>query len=1558
MKRVFSLFLALVMLVSMVPVPARATGTNSSVDANDMTVEGTDSFGSLLSEELSGESVLADTYIDGYAITELTFTGNTAAVSYGAIGPARLVVSIYTEDGLTMLSTANTNVSEGEGEVTLTMPGDMPEYFYAAAFLLNPDDLTPLCDSYDTPMYTREMQELLDSTVDDYAEELVMNLDDREDTNFLVFEEDTIRAESSAAVNTVVSADDENMVYVIGNADETVLGLARGDIFSCSYGNNNLLIVKVDTISVDGTTVTIQGMDLQMEEVFSHIKIEYEGGGADIEVDESGCYEGIVYAGKEDGGGAYARRSTYADGGLDDKTELTFILDEAKWGEASMKGTLKIAPTASFDYYATADRKYVDLSIALKVSLSVNFKGKLPIKEFPLGPWGISPVPGVYIGFEPAFVVEFEASLNFGVTFFTETGITYEMGKAPKRHNVKPTVDIDIQVEGKLFVGIDLDPTVEVVGGKVIDLTLEMGIGFELTGKMGGQVFDGIQIAGQKNQEEKIHTCDHCLAVNVVFKTEISFKIEFLRLKALTKEFKLTALKIDLGSFYWSFTFDDFGWGGCPRLSYRVIVQVKDKDGDVVENIPVYDDKGNELGKTDEKGQVIVYRVEGEYTFSATVNGTKLQKTKNVSRASRVLLSEGVGTGISAIFGALEEEDVTNYGEVVMDGECGDFTTWVLYENGTLIIEGEGEITVSAGYWDEYKEDIDVIVIRDGVTSIPEKLFYQYDLNTVLIADSVTQFGLSCFGESTIRNLSVAVDYLDKGIPFSRSSGLEYIRYTPGETGIMADRKNYYKSLIEYGSRSTLKTMEFAEDVIKIGSFTLSYISSLQTVIFPSTLEEIGERAFAECGLQDVSFPDGLSIIGGYAFYCGIANEELEIPDSVTTIGEHAFDGCQITRLTIPDSVESFGKGCFSDNYVLEYVSTPIDYPVWKEATGVFDGCSNVKHIRYTPGRTGVMAYRGDRFSRPGPGNRYSYVYEFTMEYDSRSTLETVEFAEGVISLDSYALQNCYSLTSITWASTMEVVGLLDGCTSLKSIEIPEGVVEVRGIRNCTALTDIKLPSTLERIGGSAFAGCTAINEIIIPDSVTQIGSMAFAGCTGITEMEIPNSVSVIEYYAFGDCTGLTRLVIPDGISDLGEKSFANCTGLKYVSIPVDYPLSAYSTYDYSEYISDSFENCSNIEYIHYTPGITGVMRDHEYEVGTRDSWGSYTYESVREYTLEYHARESLKIIELATGVMELDPIAFTGVTANIYYDDESGVWTEDKQTGYGGTLTWLPLSALEAAAVIEEIPEETTEPVEEIAETQPEETVPETTEAAVNAGASSSASQPSGSPSELYSIFGGDYNTEETETQTLTVASFSGLVAGEEYVLLVVRNLKAPDLLDAENLIYIAQNAAEADGTLVFRYAKREDVKGSYVMVVGPSGKDLKDATITFPAMEADGDVHLVNPTVVYDGKTLTEGKDYNILGAGSYVKPGEYMCYIQGIHDYSGLVTCVYTVEGGIPGDIDGNETVDVDDVLALLWYVLFPDDYPIDAEADFDKSGSVDVDDVLTLLWYVLFPDEYPL
>lgn len=78
----------------------------------------------------------------------------------------------------------------------------------------------------------------------------------------------------------------------------------------------------------------------------------------------------------------------------------------------------------------------------------------------------------------------------------------------------------------------------------------------------------------------------------------------------------------------------------------------------------------------------------------------------------------------------------------------------------------------------------------------------------------------------------------------------------------------------------------------------------------------------------------------------------------------------------------------------------------------------------------------------------------------------------------------------------------------------------------------------------------------------------------------------------------------------------------------------------------------------------------------------------------------------------------------------------------------------------------------------------------------------------------------------------------------------------------------------------------------------------------------------------------------------------------DIEHILESIYGKVESILGNLDDDGDVDVDDVLSLLWNVLFPEDYPIRAEADFDGNGTVDVDDVLALLWYVLFPEEYPL
>ena len=68
-----------------------------------------------------------------------------------------------------------------------------------------------------------------------------------------------------------------------------------------------------------------------------------------------------------------------------------------------------------------------------------------------------------------------------------------------------------------------------------------------------------------------------------------------------------------------------------------------------------------------------------------------------------------------------------------------------------------------------------------------------------------------------------------------------------------------------------------------------------------------------------------------------------------------------------------------------------------------------------------------------------------------------------------------------------------------------------------------------------------------------------------------------------------------------------------------------------------------------------------------------------------------------------------------------------------------------------------------------------------------------------------------------------------------------------------------------------------------------------------ADGNLQIVEPTVVYNGETLINGVDYTIVGRVDFTEAGKYTCYIRGVHNYAGLITCPYTVYKEAPGALN---------------------------------------------------------
>ena len=61
------------------------------------------------------------------------------------------------------------------------------------------------------------------------------------------------------------------------------------------------------------------------------------------------------------------------------------------------------------------------------------------------------------------------------------------------------------------------------------------------------------------------------------------------------------------------------------------------------------------------------------------------------------------------------------------------------------------------------------------------------------------------------------------------------------------------------------------------------------------------------------------------------------------------------------------------------------------------------------------------------------------------------------------------------------------------------------------------------RILADTFNGCTSLESIAIPDGVVEIGSHAFANCTSLKTVYIPSSVTTIGDGAFENCPSLIQ---------------------------------------------------------------------------------------------------------------------------------------------------------------------------------------------------------------------------------------------------------------------------------------------------------------------------------------------------------------------------------------------------------------------------------------------------
>ena len=147
-----------------------------------------------------------------------------------------------------------------------------------------------------------------------------------------------------------------------------------------------------------------------------------------------------------------------------------------------------------------------------------------------------------------------------------------------------------------------------------------------------------------------------------------------------------------------------------------------------------------------------------------------------------------------------------------------------------------------------------------------------------------------------------------------------------------------------------LTSVSLLEGCKSVGKKAFMNDRSIETVIFPSTLESIGEEAFSQnVLLKEAILPAGLKTLGKNAFYWCEKMTSLSLGKSLKTIPEGAFAYCSSlnSNLVIPNSVESVGKEAFwSDSKLLSLTIGPNVKSLDAKA---FGNCSKIGTITALP---------------------------------------------------------------------------------------------------------------------------------------------------------------------------------------------------------------------------------------------------------------------------------------------------------------------------------------------------------------------------------------------------------------------------------------------------------------------------------------------------------------------------------------------------------------------------------------------------------------------------------
>lgn len=231
--------------------------------------------------------------------------------------------------------------------------------------------------------------------------------------------------------------------------------------------------------------------------------------------------------------------------------------------------------------------------------------------------------------------------------------------------------------------------------------------------------------------------------------------------------------------------------------------------------------------------------------------------------------------------------------------------------------------------------------------------------------------------------------------------------------------------------------------------------SAYKEVILPKDLTAIDAGAFAGSEITAIEIPEGVEIIGDYAFY-GCPNLDfILLPSSVKVIGKGAFSGCpKLEEVDMMETkVTAIPENCFADSPALGLVSFP----------------SGIESV-------GSFAFKG-------------------------TSIDEIILPKVKV-LDPYALADMPMLRNVTLNRNAKYnEGTLMNNGRLERVSGVPTNVPALFAANCYSFVPSDILAGKSEVGNYAFSN-SSVSELILGKGLNHIGDGAFSGMTSLTDID------------------------------------------------------------------------------------------------------------------------------------------------------------------------------------------------------------------------------------------------------------------------------------------------------------------------------------------------------------------------------------------------------------------------------------------------------------------------